>query len=302
MRRDRLLRRRRPRPRPRPGLRRGTGVLRPAPGGQGALGHGRRQRLRRDRVAAGRGQGDARHRPAGLRPVAGGRRVPGRGRGVLGRGPRRGGDGAALDRCRARPRCRLLRRRGCGTRSASCGCCATRPAPRSGDAVTGQHTDYGAITLLATDGVPGLEVRPRGGTGWLAVEAPPGSLVVNLGDMLARWTNDRYVSTPHRVVATGAGERISIPFFVNPDPETEVACLPSCVDAAHPCRYEPITAGRLPARPDRRHDPPRRRPLALTAAGRIRVFRASECFLRGPPHEALGCRRRQAVRSRPGGR
>jgi isopenicillin N synthase-like dioxygenase len=116
------------------------------------------------------------------------------------------------------------------------------PGATVGDAVTGQHTDYGAITLLATDGVPGLEVWPRDGTGWLAVEAPPGSLVVNLGDMLARWTNDRYVSTPHRVVATGAGERISIPFFVNPDPETEVACIPSCVDAARPCRYEPISA------------------------------------------------------------
>ena len=116
------------------------------------------------------------------------------------------------------------------------------PGAAVGDAVTGRHTDYGAITLLATDGVPGLEVLPRGGRGWLAVEAPPGSLVVNLGDMLARWTNDRYVSTPHRVVATGAQERISIPFFVNPDPDTEVACLPSCVDAAHPCRYAPITA------------------------------------------------------------
>lgn len=116
------------------------------------------------------------------------------------------------------------------------------PGAAIGDAVTGQHTDYGAITLLATDGVPGLEVRPRGRDEWLAVDAPPGSLVVNLGDMLARWTNDRYVSTPHRVVATGAGERLSIPFFVNPDPETVVACIPSCVDADHPCRYEPITA------------------------------------------------------------
>jgi len=117
------------------------------------------------------------------------------------------------------------------------------PGATVGAAVTGQHTDYGAITLLATDGVPGLEVRPRGGADWLAVEAPPGSFVVNLGDMLARWTNDRYVSTPHRVVATGAGERISIPFFVNPDADAEVACLASCVSATQPCRYEPITAG-----------------------------------------------------------
>jgi isopenicillin N synthase-like dioxygenase len=117
------------------------------------------------------------------------------------------------------------------------------PGAVVGDAVTGQHTDYGAITLLATDGVPGLEVRPRGGASWVPIAAPPDSFVVNLGDMLARWTNDRYVSTPHRVVATGAGERISIPFFVNPDPETSVACIPSCVTAEHPCRYEPITAG-----------------------------------------------------------
>ena len=116
------------------------------------------------------------------------------------------------------------------------------PGAAVGETVTGQHTDYGAITLLATDGVPGLEVRPRRGTEWLPVEAPPDSFVINLGDMLARWTNDRYVSTPHRVIAAGERERISIPFFVNPDPETEVACIPSCVDAAHPCRYEPITA------------------------------------------------------------
>jgi isopenicillin N synthase-like dioxygenase len=116
------------------------------------------------------------------------------------------------------------------------------PGAAIGEAVTGQHTDYGAITLLATDGVPGLEVRPRGQSEWLGVDAPAGSLVVNLGDMLARWTNDRYVSTPHRVIATGARERLSMPFFVNPDPETEVACIPSCVDPSHPCRYEPITA------------------------------------------------------------
>ena len=114
--------------------------------------------------------------------------------------------------------------------------------PATGDdaVLTGQHTDYGAITLLATDGVPGLEVRARDGT-WGAVVAPPGSLVVNLGDMLARWTNDRYVSTPHRVVSDGT-ERLSIPFFVNPDPTTEVACIPSCVTPERPCRYEPITA------------------------------------------------------------
>ena len=72
---------------------------------------------------------------------------------------------------------------------------------------------------------------------------PPGSLVVNLGDMLARWTNPRYASTPHRVVAPLDEHRYSVPFFVNVDADTIVDCLPSCVDAQNPCRYEPVTAG-----------------------------------------------------------
>ncbi len=114
------------------------------------------------------------------------------------------------------------------------------PAP-VGQPTAGPHTDYGAITLLATDGVAGLEVRLADGS-WAPVSAPPGSLVINLGDMLARWTNGRYASTVHRVVGQPQ-HRWSIPFFVNPDPDTVVECLPSCVDADHPCRYAPITAG-----------------------------------------------------------
>jgi isopenicillin N synthase-like dioxygenase len=104
------------------------------------------------------------------------------------------------------------------------------------------HTDYGAITLLASDGTPGLEVKPLDGA-WTPVESPPAGLVVNLGDMLARWTNDRYRSTPHRVVGWPGRDRISIPFFVNPDPSTVVDCIPSCVTVDRPCRYEPVTAG-----------------------------------------------------------
>ncbi|CAN5617287.1 oxidoreductase [soil metagenome] len=121
-----------------------------------------------------------------------------------------------------------------------------RPDPANGASerrvLTDAHTDYGAITLLATDGVGGLEVCPRGDT-WTPVVAPPGSLVVNLGDMLARWTNLRYASTPHRVVAPTDAHRYSIPFFVNPDRDTVVRCIPSCVTDSDPCRFEPVTAG-----------------------------------------------------------
>jgi len=106
---------------------------------------------------------------------------------------------------------------------------------------TDTHTDYGAITLLATDAVAGLQVHPLGGP-WIDVAAPAGSLVVNLGDMLARWTNDVYRSTPHRVVAGAEVDRYSVPFFVNPDADTLVECIPTCVDESRPCAYQPVTA------------------------------------------------------------
>ncbi|MXW88662.1 MAG: isopenicillin N synthase family oxygenase [Acidimicrobiaceae bacterium] len=103
------------------------------------------------------------------------------------------------------------------------------------------HTDYGAITLLGVDGLSGLEVLHDGA--WTPVAAAPGSVIVQLGDMLARWTNDRYRSTPHRVVGSSGADRFSIPFFVNPDPHTVVSTIGSCITAEHPERYEPVTAG-----------------------------------------------------------
>ena len=103
------------------------------------------------------------------------------------------------------------------------------------------HTDYGAITLLATDGVPGLELLQN--SRWVPVSAPPGGIIVQLGDMLARWTNDRYRSTPHRVVGASGTDRYSIPFFVNPDPSVVVSTIDSCVTVERPERYEPVTAG-----------------------------------------------------------
>lgn len=83
------------------------------------------------------------------------------------------------------------------------------------------HTDYGCVTLLATDGVPGLEVRKRGG-GWIPVNCEPGTFVINFGEMLEMWTNGRVVATPHRVKG-GSQERISVPLFFNPNHDANVA-------------------------------------------------------------------------------
>ena len=104
------------------------------------------------------------------------------------------------------------------------------------------HTDFGLLTLLATDGVSGLELKPLG-EDWIPLNVPYGKLVVNLGDMLARWTNHQYQSTPHRVVVHPNKERLSIPFFVNPNPRTVIETLPSCITPCNPLRYSPITAG-----------------------------------------------------------
>jgi len=105
----------------------------------------------------------------------------------------------------------------------------------------GAHTDYGNITLLAQDAVGGLEVRRRRG-GWVAAPPIAGALVCNIGDCLMRWSNDVYVSTPHRVTRPTAQPRYSIAYFSDPDPDALVACLPGCSSASRPPRYAPIRA------------------------------------------------------------
>ena len=110
----------------------------------------------------------------------------------------------------------------------------------SGQIGAGEHTDYGNITLLMTDDVGGLEVKRRDG-GWIPAPTIPGAFVCNIGDCLMRWTNDVYVSTPHRVVNRGGRERYSVAFFLDPNPDAEVACLPTCVSDARPARYPPIS-------------------------------------------------------------
>ncbi|MWB76851.1 isopenicillin N synthase family oxygenase [Pseudooceanicola sp. 216_PA32_1] len=96
----------------------------------------------------------------------------------------------------------------------------------------GAHTDYGSVTLLMTDGVAGLQVKPRGGD-WTDVPHVPGAYVVNIGDCLMRWSNDIYVSTPHRVLPP-ARPRRSIAFFMDPNPDSVVSALPGTGAAKYP--------------------------------------------------------------------
>jgi isopenicillin N synthase-like dioxygenase len=120
--------------------------------------------------------------------------------------------------------------------------------PRPGQLRTGAHTDFGAMTILAmTDAAGGLEVRMPDGR-WTPVVARPHELVINLGDMMARWTNGRWASTVHRVanppvISLAESRRQSIGYFMHPDYDAPIRCIPTCVlDGAAP-RFPEISAG-----------------------------------------------------------
>lgn len=104
----------------------------------------------------------------------------------------------------------------------------------------GAHTDYGTLTVLWTDGAPGLQVESPAGE-WIDVEPIEDGLIVNLGDLMQRWTNDRWRSTMHRVVPVGNGRRLSIPFFHNANWDAHIECI---LDDGESPRHLPITAGR----------------------------------------------------------
>jgi isopenicillin N synthase-like dioxygenase len=106
----------------------------------------------------------------------------------------------------------------------------------------GAHTDYGTLTILLADPhVGGLEVQDPTGT-WHAVDARPGTFVVNLGDAMARWTNDRWRSTMHRVQIP-TERRQSIAFFHNANWDARIECIRSCVADGEQPKYGPINAG-----------------------------------------------------------
>jgi isopenicillin N synthase-like dioxygenase len=102
------------------------------------------------------------------------------------------------------------------------------------------HTDNNFLTFLAQTEIPGLQVRAPSGD-WLDVPYVPESFAVNAGDMMHRWTNGRFKSTPHRALPPVGGDRYAIPFFLGPHVDTVIACLPTCQGPGNPARFPPIT-------------------------------------------------------------
>jgi isopenicillin N synthase-like dioxygenase len=105
----------------------------------------------------------------------------------------------------------------------------------------GAHTDYECFTILAQT-AEGLQVRNAAGR-WINAPPVPGALLINIGDCLERWTNDRFRSTLHRVVNLSGGDRYSLAFFFGADFQATIQCLPTCQDADRPARYPPVLAG-----------------------------------------------------------
>ncbi len=118
-------------------------------------------------------------------------------------------------------------------------------APLPDQLRAGEHADLGMMTLLYSDNdIGGLQLKDRDGR-WVDAPVIPGAIMINLGDLMMRWTNDRWVSTPHRVVnppadADWRSRRLSIGMFWIPNYDAEIACIDSC-RGDHDARYEPIT-------------------------------------------------------------
>ncbi len=116
--------------------------------------------------------------------------------------------------------------------------------PNLGDEQFGvsPHSDYGCLTLLWQDDNGGLQVRGKDG-GWIDAPPIPGTFVINIGDLLARWTNDLFASTEHRVINRSGRERYSIALFYDPHFDTPIEVLDTCCTRENAPRYVPTTCG-----------------------------------------------------------
>jgi isopenicillin N synthase-like dioxygenase len=117
-------------------------------------------------------------------------------------------------------------------------------SPVSGQKVigAGAHSDYGFVTILLQDQIGGLQVQNLRGE-WIEAPPVPGSMVINIGEMLAMWTNDLFVATQHRVMNVSGVDRYSIPLFLDMDYDVEVDCLPTCLDDDDDPKYPVVRAG-----------------------------------------------------------
>jgi len=119
----------------------------------------------------------------------------------------------------------------------------TQPGPFSEENIgTGAHTDHECFTILCQDRIQALQVRNRRGD-W--IDAPPlrGTFVINIGDLMARWTNGIFASTYHRVSNLSGHARYSLPCFVGANADARIEALPSCVSRERPAKYPPVLAG-----------------------------------------------------------
>lgn len=106
----------------------------------------------------------------------------------------------------------------------------------------GEHRDSGAFTLLMQDDTGGLEVQRKDGL-WIAAPPIPGCYVINIGDVMMKWTNGRFVSTPHRVVNRALRPRYSIPFFANPDYDATIAPIAEILKPGETPQFAPFSNG-----------------------------------------------------------
>ena len=124
----------------------------------------------------------------------------------------------------------------------------SRP-PRVKQLRGGEHSDYTAFTILWQERIPSVGLQARGPGGeWLDVPAIDDTMVINIGDSLMRWTNDKWISTQHRVVnppfeIARGHDRLSLVYFVQPNYDAEIKCIDSCQSAVEPAKYPPVLNG-----------------------------------------------------------